>query len=120
MLHDRKKLWYTCCTRTKRQIRIDGGNAEKNENNSTFAMNNKITSVQIADDVKFAYLNNSAPTTLNYGDASYDWLIMMANPQYGSMEFDIPNGTILRIPYPLNITLELYNKAVEHYNELYS
>ena len=54
-----------------------------------------------------------------YGDANYDWLIMMANPQYGSMEFDIPNGTVLRIPYPLNTTLELYNKAVDRYNELY-
>lgn len=54
-----------------------------------------------------------------YGDANYDWLIMMANPQYGSMEFNIPNGTVLRIPYPLNITLELYNKAVDRYNDLY-
>ena len=54
-----------------------------------------------------------------YGDANYDWLIMMANPQYGSMEFNIPDGTLLRIPYPLNVTLELYNKAVDRYNELY-
>lgn len=53
-----------------------------------------------------------------YGDANYDWLIMMANPEYGSMEFNIPDGSILRIPYPLNATLENYNKSVENYNIL--
>lgn len=54
-----------------------------------------------------------------YGDANYDWLIMMANPEYGSMEFEIPDGALLRIPYPLNTTIEYYNKAVERYNTLY-
>ena len=54
-----------------------------------------------------------------YGDANYDWLIMMANPEYGSMEFDIPDGAIIRIPYPLSTTLELYEKAVDRYNALY-
>lgn len=44
---------------------------------------------------------------------------MMANPEYGSMEFDIPDGAIIRIPYPLSTTLELYEKAVDRYNALY-
>lgn len=54
-----------------------------------------------------------------YGDANYDWLIMMANPEYGSMEFNIPDGAIIRIPFPLNTTIELYNKAIDRYNTLY-
>lgn len=41
-----------------------------------------------------------------YGDPNYDWLILSANPELGSMEFEIPNGSILRIPFPLELTLE--------------
>ena len=54
-----------------------------------------------------------------YGDPNYDWLIMMANPEYGSMEFNIPDGAILRIPYPLNTTIDAYNSAIDKYNILY-
>lgn len=53
-----------------------------------------------------------------YNDANYDWLIMQANPQYGSLEFQIPDGAKLRIPYPLNITLTQYNANIEKYFEL--
>lgn len=54
-----------------------------------------------------------------YGNANYDWLIMQANSKYGSMEFNIPDKSNLRIPYPLNTTLELYNSEIEKYIELY-
>jgi len=54
-----------------------------------------------------------------YGDANYDWLIMMANPEYGSMEFNIPNGTQLRIPYPLSEAISGYMRAVDNYKKLY-
>lgn len=54
-----------------------------------------------------------------YQNPNYDWLIMMANPEYGSMEFAIPNNVELRIPYPLDITLRDYNNAIRKYNELY-
>lgn len=53
-----------------------------------------------------------------YNDANYDWLIMQANPQYGSLEFLIPDGAKLRIPYPLNTTLTQYNANIEKYFEL--
>ena len=36
----------------------------------------------------------------NYGDATLGVLIMLANPDY-FLEFDIPNNTIIRVPYPL-------------------
>lgn len=54
-----------------------------------------------------------------YGDARYAWLIMMANPEYGSLEYAIPDGVTLRIPYPLAQTLSDYESAVESYNTLY-
>lgn len=54
-----------------------------------------------------------------YNDPSFDWLIMMANPEYGSMEFEIPDNVILRIPYPLGLSIEDYLNRVEDYITLY-
>ena len=55
-----------------------------------------------------------------YDSSDYAWLIMQANPQYGSMEFAIPDGSELRIPYPLNSTLDDYQKGIETYKKLNS
>jgi hypothetical protein len=46
-------------------------------------------------------------------------LILQANPQYGSLEFNIPDGSELRIPYPLNAAIDGYQKSIERYNKLY-
>lgn len=54
-----------------------------------------------------------------YGTPYYGWLIMQANPQYGGLEFDIPDGAVLRIPYPLVSALQEYQNAVNNYNILY-
>lgn len=54
-----------------------------------------------------------------YNDANYGWLIMQANPQFGSLEFKIPNNALLRIPYPLESALMNYEKNVENYKQLY-
>ena len=54
-----------------------------------------------------------------YKDTNYDWLIMLANPEYGSMEFDIPDGSQIRVPYPLQSVLQYYNSAIDNYNRLY-
>jgi hypothetical protein len=35
-----------------------------------------------------------------YGNPFYDFFIMYANGQFAS-EFDIPDGTLIRIPFPL-------------------
>ena len=53
-----------------------------------------------------------------YGDSNYDWLIMMANKQYGSLEFEIPDGAELRIPYPLNVSIDSYELSIRKYYEL--
>lgn len=54
-----------------------------------------------------------------YGDSGYDWLILMANPDLCNLEFEIPDGSLLRIPYPLNTTLENFNNQIERYYALY-
>ena len=50
-----------------------------------------------------------------YGDANYGWLIMLSNPQYGSMEFEIPNGVTMRIPYPLDSAISRYERKIQEY-----
>lgn len=52
-----------------------------------------------------------------YDDPNYAWLIMQANPQYGSMEFAIPDGSELRIPFPLNSTLSDYQEGIAKYKK---
>jgi hypothetical protein len=55
-----------------------------------------------------------------YGDPNYDWLIMLANPQYGSLEYKTPDGAVLRIPYPLALTIENYNNKIVLHKTLYN
>ena len=54
-----------------------------------------------------------------YNDSNYGWLIMQANPQYGSIEFEIPDMSPLRIPYPLSQSIQDYRASIEEYNKLY-
>jgi len=46
-----------------------------------------------------------------YGDDTYGWLIMLANPEY-YMESDIPPNSVLRIPFPLREAESEYHKKV--------
>lgn len=48
-----------------------------------------------------------------YGDADYGWLILQANPSLGGFEFSIPNGSKIRIPYPLSSAIQRYEKGVK-------
>lgn len=48
-----------------------------------------------------------------YGDANYGWLLMLANPHLGSMEFDIPDKVLFRIPYPITTALTRYEEEVK-------
>lgn len=54
-----------------------------------------------------------------YNDCNYDWLILQANADIASLEFLIPDGTELRIPYPLDTTLTQYINDVDTYETLY-
>ena len=54
-----------------------------------------------------------------YNNPYCGWLILLANPQYGGLEFNIKNREVLRIPYPFNSAIERYLNSVETYKTLY-
>lgn len=54
-----------------------------------------------------------------YNTPVFGWLILMANPSLPSVEFEIPDNTLLRIPFPLNTSLQDYKRNVELYRLYY-
>jgi len=50
-----------------------------------------------------------------YGSPYFGWLILQANPLYAGQEWNIPDGAILTIPYPLIASLQDYNNDLENY-----
>lgn len=54
-----------------------------------------------------------------YNTPLFGWLILLANPKLGSIEFEIPDNSIVRIPYPLVNSLQDYKKNVELYKQYY-
>ena len=52
-----------------------------------------------------------------YNSPFYDYLLIYANTDYLS-EFDIPDGTLIRIPFPLNKAKADYNAIVKNQNNL--
>ncbi len=54
-----------------------------------------------------------------YGNPYSGWLIMLSNPQWGGMEFNIPDGTSIRIPFPFTNAAERYILGVQKHKELY-
>ena len=54
-----------------------------------------------------------------YNSPYYGWLILLCNPIYGGVEENIPNGEIIRIPFPLTDTIHQYIQAVKKYEDLY-
>lgn len=58
-------------------------------------------------------------SNIYYGLPYYGWLIMLANPEYGGLEFLIPDQARIRIPLPFETALNFYNSEVKKYNILY-
>lgn len=54
-----------------------------------------------------------------YGNPYHGWLIMSANPKFGGLEWEIPNGEVIRIPFPFKDAIDRYNKEVERHILLY-
>ena len=54
-----------------------------------------------------------------YNNPYYGWLILLANPQHGGLETNIPYGSILSVPFPLNATLQEYQGQIIQFNNLY-
>jgi nucleoid-associated protein YgaU len=55
-----------------------------------------------------------------YQDTNYDWLILLANPDVPSLEFEIEEGTTLIIPYPLDQALDQFKYQLYEYNKYYT
>jgi hypothetical protein len=54
-----------------------------------------------------------------YGSPLFGWLILQANPLLGSIEFEIPDNSYLRIPFPLLTSLQDYKNGVDLYSTYY-
>jgi hypothetical protein len=54
-----------------------------------------------------------------YGSPVFGWLILQANPSAGSIEFEIPDNFLIRIPFPLIGSLQDYKRNVDLYNLYY-
>lgn len=50
-----------------------------------------------------------------YGHPYGGWLIMLANPQY-SDEFEIPDGTLIVIPFPYLNSIQQFSDALNLYD----
>lgn len=48
-----------------------------------------------------------------YGTPTFGWLILLANPKYGGLEWKIPDGSVLTIPYPLVTSLQDYKSELD-------
>ena len=48
-----------------------------------------------------------------YNTPYFGWLILIANPQFGGLEWNIPDNSVINIPYPLVASLQDYNNALK-------
>jgi len=54
-----------------------------------------------------------------YNNAWSGWLILAANPQFGGLEFNIPDNTLIIIPYPFDSAVNRYTTEVINHKLLY-
>tara|TARA_R110000803_G_scaffold111768_1_gene180230 strand:- start:103 stop:501 length:399 start_codon:yes stop_codon:yes gene_type:complete len=52
---------------------------------------------------------------LFYGSPYFGWLILQANPSVGGLEWNIKDGQVLIVPYPLVTSLQNYKQAADDY-----
>ena len=50
-----------------------------------------------------------------YGTPTFGWLILLANPIFGNQEWNIPDGSVLTIPFPLVASLQDYNNELNNH-----
>jgi hypothetical protein len=75
-------------------------------------LNNKASDIFVVYEVGKSRLDKLSQQ--HYSVPYYGWLIMMANPELGAVEWEIPDGTPLRIPYPLQETLKEYESKLKN------
>jgi hypothetical protein len=50
-----------------------------------------------------------------YNSPYFGWLILSANPRFGGIEENIPDQTIISIPFPLVSSLQDYKAAIDNH-----
>ena len=54
-----------------------------------------------------------------YDTPYYGWLILLANPQFGGVEENIPDNELIIIPFPFKDSLQQYIQGVKEYELFY-
>lgn len=72
-----------------------------------------------ATDRKYFYVSNvSRMDKISqeiYGSPYFGWLILQANPEYGGLEWNIPNGALLIVPFPLIASLQDFESKFKNH-----
>jgi len=50
-----------------------------------------------------------------YGSPFFGWLILQSNPEFGGLEWNIPDGALLTIPFPLVASVQDYEAELNNY-----
>ena len=50
-----------------------------------------------------------------YNTPYFGWLILQANPSYGGQEWNIPDNSLITLPYPLMQSLQDYKSNLDEY-----
>jgi len=54
-----------------------------------------------------------------YNNPYSGWLILLANPEFGGLEFNIPDMSIIRIPFPFDSAMSRYITEINNHKKLY-
>lgn len=54
-----------------------------------------------------------------YNNPYSGWLILLANQNYGGLEFLIPDQSLIRIPFPFESAVRRYSEAIAKHTDLY-
>jgi hypothetical protein len=54
-----------------------------------------------------------------YSNGKHGYLILQANPSFGGLEFDIPVGTNIRVPFPFKKTLQEFQEKITKHIKYY-
>lgn len=58
-------------------------------------------------------------SNMYYNNPYSGWLIMLANPEFGGLEFNIPDMTLIRIPFPFDSGISRYITQITNHKALY-
>lgn len=76
-----------------------------------------------ASDKSYVYKQGESrldKVSLKYYNNPYSgWLILLANPEFGGLEFNITDSTSLRIPFPFETAIDGYITEVNKHKKLY-